>query len=444
MIYLLPEIYQMRKNIRSPRRDLDRLRLNLLQKQIRNIYENVPFYRETFQRLNIVPDDFKTLNDLQKLPIITKEDIRNNGKKFFNEKINLKKCFHSFSSGSTGEPFKSYFDLKTWIRKKYLSKLRARFFCGMKPGEKIVILGAQSIETFERTNSKWYFQSLLPMVLFISIFEDIEEVFSKVNTFKPQNMYGPPSFFLKLAQIAEKKKVNCFYLKKIFTSSEYLEKSVAEYIRSAFQVEMYDIYGSVEFKEVAWECQNHNGYHINEDEVICEILMENKPVCEGELGNIVLTDLRNIAHPLIRYQIKDTGVLIKKKCDCGCSFSLMMPSGGRSTDYIQLPDGMRLTAYQLEDSIERIKGIIQYQIVQTNEKLIIVNIICRNFQNDTTSVQITKNLNVITKGLMQVKVRFQDSIAAEENGKFKTVKNCIKTPKSINSESRLPILRENQ
>ena len=209
----------MKKNIRSSRKDLDRIRIGLFKRQITNIYENIPFYRETFQRLNIVPDDFKTLNDLRKLPIITKEDIRNDEEKFFNKNINIKKCFHGFTSGSTGEPFKSYFDLKTWIRKKYLSKLRARFFCGMKPGEKIIILGAQTIETFEKTNSKWYFRSLVPMVLFISIFEDIEKILLKVMNFKPQNMYGPPSVFLQLAMMAERQKVDFSYLNKIFCIS---------------------------------------------------------------------------------------------------------------------------------------------------------------------------------------------------------------------------------
>ena len=188
---------------------------------------------------------------------------------------------------------------------------------------------------------------------------------------------------------------------------------------------MYDIYGSVEFKEVAWECKKHNGYHINEDEVICEILEGNHPVRKGEPGDIVLTDLINNARPLIRYRIKDTGMLLKNKCDCGCSFSLMSPLGGRSTDYIQLPDGTRLSAYQLEDSIERIKGIIQYQIVQASEKRIIVNINCYNYQKNPMSKQIIKNLDHITKGLMKVEIRFQDNIAVEENGKFKVVKNML-------------------
>ena len=204
MVYLAPEIYQMRKSIRSSRKDLDRLRLHLLQKQIRNIYENVPFYRKKFLELNLTPKDILSIQDLEKLPIVVKSDIQNNREKFLNEKISSDKCFHSFSSGSTGQPFASQFDQRSWRRKKYLSKLRARFSCGMRPGERVAIFESEPAENLNGLNRQQPLRDLFLKVHYFSIFDDIGELIKQLIKFKPQNAYGPQSFFFHFAREIQK------------------------------------------------------------------------------------------------------------------------------------------------------------------------------------------------------------------------------------------------
>lgn len=227
MLYLLPEIYQMKQNLRAPRKVLDRLRLNLLQKQIRNIYENIPFYREMFKKLKLMPEDFNGIQDLIKLPVIAKEDIRINRDKFFNKKINRDKCFHSFSSGSTGEPFSSYFDKRCWMRKKYLSKLRARFSCGMHPGDRVAIFESEPAESLKKRNRKQPIRNLLLKVRYFSIFDDIDMIIKRLIEFKPQNAYGPQSFFFHFAREIKKTNQTFPFLKKIYTSSEYGQRHAA-------------------------------------------------------------------------------------------------------------------------------------------------------------------------------------------------------------------------
>ena len=93
-----------------------------------------------------------------------------------------------------------------------------------------------------------------------------------------------------------------------------------KFIEKAFGAEVFDIYGCTEIKEIAWECEKHEGYHINEDDVYVEILHGESPAKPGEVGDIVLTDLRNKAMPLIRYRIGDRGLLIAGNCSCGRTF----------------------------------------------------------------------------------------------------------------------------
>ncbi len=83
---------------------------------------------------------------------------------------------------------------------------------------------------------------------------------------------SPPNHLFRLAQEIEHKKLDIPSVNRIFTSSEYLEPGMRKFIEEAFGAEVFDIYGCTEMKEIAWECEKHEGYHINEDDVYVEIL----------------------------------------------------------------------------------------------------------------------------------------------------------------------------
>lgn len=430
MFFLIPEILKMKKDIRSSRKELDRLRLNLFKNQIRNIYENVPYYRETFQKLNIVPENFRELNDIQKLPIVSKQDINGNFSMFLNKNIDLKNCYKNHTSGSTGQPFSTYFDQKSWVRKKYLSKLRARIACGMRPGERVAIFESEPPAKLELKNRQYPLKQLLLKVNFFSIFDDMETALKQLMAFKPQNAYGPQNYFFHLARNVKKTGRTLPFLKRVYTSSEYCEGSITQFIKEVLQVELYDIYGSTEFKEVAWQCEEHQGYHINEDEVVCEILNGDKPARSGKIGDIVLTDLRNRVMPLIRYRIHDRGKLLKGSCRCGRTFSLMLPMAGRASEYIILPDGEKVSPFLFTTSIENFKGLLQYQLIQESGTDLSVNLITDENAGNKICRDIEKIIKHITKGQMQILVRKTDRILPEKNGKFKVVKNMISSKPS--------------
>ena len=415
----------MKKNPWISRDKLDRIRVDLLKEQIKNISNNIPFYQAIFKKSNLLLSDFTTINDLRKLPIVTKEDIRGKTDKFLNKHLDFRKFLKSHSSGSTGQPFWSYFDRRSWIRKKYTSKLRARMACGMKLGEKVAIFESEPVDKCEALNNKHFARNFLLKVMRFSIYEDFEKTFIRLSEFKPQNIYGPPNYFFQLAQFVKKKNVSISFLKRIYTSSEYLESPVKNIMRNVFQVDIFDVYGSTEFKEVAWECKYHQGYHLNEDEVICEILNENKPAPPGEVGDIVLTDLRNRAMPLIRYRIKDRGKFLDEICPCGRTFSLMQPLAGRASEYIQLSNGEKLSPFLFTTSIEKIQGLAQYQLIQKSENDLIVNVILLEGTNKEVLSKIEKILRNVTKELMRISIQECQKISVEENVKFKVVKNLV-------------------
>ena len=419
----------LKNKIYLSRDELDTLRFLLLKKQLLHAHQNIPYYKTAFDKAGVKPFDFKSIEDLSLYPILTKDIIRQNNLQLLNLKVLFPDCFKSHTSGSTGQPMWTYYDLRSWVRKKYLIKARARMECGLKPNDKILIFENASQNSTDHSNI--LFRTLKSHYKVISIFEPNEETFQKLMTFSPVALYGSPSYFFQFAQFIDKNNFHLHSIKRIFTSSEYFQQTVREYIKKIFNAEVYDIYGSTEFKEVAWECEKHEGYHINEDEVFVEVLKDGKQVSPGEVGNIVITDLRNKSMPLIRYQMSDKGILINRKCSCGRTLSMMKPYAGRSSEYIILPGNQFLSPYLFTTNIEKINGLLQYQIVQTEKEKILVSVVTNNEDFNRIAGTIKDILSKITNHLMEIEVLLKTALDIEENGKFKVVKNLVLGHKEI-------------
>ncbi len=422
--------FLLKENICKSRDVLDVLRFSLLKKQLIHSYLNIPYYKKTFDEAGVHPEKLKTINDLASYPVITKDIVRFHHSELINQKGLFRGKFKSHTSGSTGQPMWTYYDFKSWIRKKYLVKARTRMECGVKPIDKIVIFESTSQNSSEKGNI--LFRTFKSHYSVYSIFDSIEKTVKKLITFSPSVLYGPPSYFFQMAQFIAMNNFQLPSIKRIFTSSEYLQDTVREYVKEIFNAEIYDIYGSTEFKEVAWECEKHEGYHINEDEVIVEVLSElttswkdGKPAKPGIIGNIVITDLRNTIMPLIRFQLNDKGILINEKCSCGRTFSMMKPYAGRSSEYIILPNDETLSPYLFTTSIERIEGLLQYQVIQITSQKILVNVITHSEDYRLIANTIKEILKNITKNMMEIEIQLKTKLELEENGKLKVVRNLL-------------------
>ena len=422
------EIIRMRKNVRMARADLNQLRFKLLRSQLIDAYENVPFYHKAFKSYGLVPQNFNSIKEIGDYPVLTRDDIQKNDTNFLSKKFKQGRVKQSHSSGSTGRPLWVSFDQDTWIRKKYLSKLRSRTECGMKLGERVAIYDTYSAEALTRRNQQKLLNNPLLKMKYFSIFGDIEQRITEMLQWAPQNIDSVPSHLFQMAHAMEPNEVKPDALKRIVTSSEYLEPNIRRYIKYRYTADVFDIYGCTEIKEIAWECERHNGYHINEDEVLVEIINDDKPVGFDEVGDIVITDLRNKAMPLIRYRIGDRGLFRSKPCSCGRTFSLMAPSAGRSSDFIITPNGKKLSPYRFTTAIEKINGLLQYQLIQEDVQSIIVKAIMDERNGPLVLREIQKRIQAVVIEPMDIKVEACKKIDIEENGKFKVVKSTVKNP----------------
>ena len=401
----------------------------LLNRQLKRCYENVPYYRHVFEQIKFDHDNHYQLSELQRLPTLSKEQIRNNYKDFISVKYNMERCKHSYSSGSTGEPFATYFDNLSWYRKKYYLKLRARFACGMSVGDRVAVLECVPEDKARQSNSKaWLRDPLLKLRVF-SLFADTDALLEELRNFKPRNIYGYPSHLMTLANAISSGADPIPGVERIFTASEYLKSGSRQFIEQHFSAPIFDHYGSTEFKEIAWQCPASNGsggYHIHNDEVICEIIdSDGSPAPNGSSGEIVVTDLRNKAMPLLRYRMNDHGLMSWERCSCGYEGPTLLPLGGRSSDYIILPSLQQISPYLITTNIEHIDGLIQYQIDQNSITGIVARTVWESPPNAAQLNQVHHAIDDILDGSMSISIEVCDAISVEENGKLKVVKRSV-------------------
>jgi len=323
--------------------------------QLRHALRHVPFYRD----LGIDPGAITGLDQLERFPLLTKRQIQVDPRRLIADGHRPDPVRSSFTSGSSGEPMTTYFDADSWALCRYGLKLRRILAYTMPVARRSVTVTLQPPERVRAHSSQRPMRSFgLLREEFVSVFEDIERQRSTFEYAHPHFVHGPPSQLIELARHCERIGRPVPAVPLIFTSSELLTPAVRLAIEAKYGARVVDIYGSTEFKEVAWQCPNGR-YHLNFESVFVETLSDD----DGS-SRLVLTSLCNRAMPLIRYDIGDLGDLEWGPCPCGRKSPALARLQGRRVDILVLPSGRRISQYVLEGYLEALPGLTRYQIVE--------------------------------------------------------------------------------
>ena len=326
----------LRRNLRLKPFELRNLQLKRLRALVRHAYENVAFYHRKFREAGIKPDDVMGLDDLRKLPVVTKFEIQACS---FNEVVDRRRDVNSLvkktTSGSTGIPLTVFADQR--VEDFYAAVwMRAMFEDGLRVRDKMAVIADP--RTFPK--KKTFFQRLgVSKRYYISIFDPADKQLAVLREFSPDVVKGyASSLFILAKEFGES--LRDLKARLIFSGAEPLDIESRRAIASAFNAELFDFYGCVEFSLLAWECKEHNGYHVNADSVLMEVLDDDgEAVGLDEKGKIVCTGLFNDVMPLIRYDLGDVAVLTDDGCGCGVSLSLLRFVEGRKDDFLMATDG---------------------------------------------------------------------------------------------------------
>jgi len=401
--------------------ELKKIQENRLKQIINHAYTDIPFYNDLFKSVNLMPSDIKTVEDLKKIPFITKKDVQENYPKIIAKGTNLKKCHISKTSGSTGIPLKVCFSFKDYNYRNALIKY-IYLESGMRWFDKIIIIRAAS----DKVKKSWRAKFSILTFKDISIYNPIENIVKELVENNPKFVITYPSVLSLLAAEIEEKKIIDIRPKLIIAMSETIENPMRDKLSEIFDSEIIRHYGSEEFGSLAFECKAHSGYHIISDHVVMEFLKDGHDVNPGESGEVVITGLSNHTMPLIRYKLGDIAVPLKEKCSCGRGLPLIKHIEGRKDDYLTLPSGKKISPRMI-NVIENISGIKAYKTIQEAKERFVVKLVKSKDFSEKTIDEVKKQ---IRKGCLgeevNVDVELVNEIPKERSGKIRAVVSKVR------------------
>jgi phenylacetate-CoA ligase len=409
---------------------------------------NVPLYHDKYKEHGVVLSDIQKIEDIHKLPFITKDDLRNNyhNNRIISKNFNKQNSFLISTSGSTGKPLFMYYDLFNTI--KHLEGfIRALRSTGANWNKTRIVQiidiepGSAEYAVFQ-AGIKSFLKNFIHMenIKYFPLKEKPELLINEINDFNPEIISSDPATLQKLANLKINgygKNINPNY---ITSSSSMLDGYSKKYIENAFNTRVLNYYASTETGLMAFECLKGN-FHVNSDFVFLEYLdKNNEPAPPGKQGQIVTTKLYGGGTPIIRYTGLDDFVTHTiKKCNCGINSTLISEIHGRATDMILLPDNRLLTPLamtgipaEVMDEYQTYK-IKQFQIIQHKiDEIEVVVVIDEKLRNTGPSVE--KMLGKLKKLFservgndVKVTVNEVDKITKEKGSdKFKVVISKIK------------------
>ena len=340
-----------------------------LVKQVKNVWDNVPYYRNRMENKGILPEDIKGVEDLHKLPFITKDDLRDAYPYgLLARPISDVVRIHS-TSGTTGRRVVAFYtqhDLDLWADCCARAIVAAG---GSKEDVVHVCYGYGLFTGGAGLDAGSHRVGCLTMPMSSG---NTERQIQFMTDLGSTILCCTPSYAAYLAESIQERGVKDQLKLKagIFGAEAWTEEMRAE-IQNSLGIKAYDIYGLTEISGpgVAFECEAQSGMHINEYHFIAEVInpQTGEVLPDGEKGELVFTSITKEAFPLLRYRTRDICILSHEKCSCGRTHVKMTKPLGRSDDML-IVKGVNVFPSQIETVLINQGYQANYQIIVTRDK----------------------------------------------------------------------------
>lgn len=321
----------------ASREEIERIQLERLQKQVKHVYANVPYYRNLMDQKNVKPEDIKTLKDLAKLPFLSKADLRDNYPDGLLAVPKSEVRRIQSTSGTTGKRVIAFYtahDLDVWAE----CCARAIVAAGGTKDDVVHVSYGYGLFTggMGLHDGSYKVGSMtLPMSS-----GNTERQIQFMRDLGSTILCCTPSYAAYIGETIKEMGLTLddIKLKAGIFGAEPWTENMRRDIEKSLGIKAYDIYGLTELcgPGVSFECSDQHGMHINEDHFIAEIIDPDtgEVLPYGEKGELVLTSIDKEAFPLIRYRTRDICILKPEKCPCGRTHVRMSKPMGRSDDML--------------------------------------------------------------------------------------------------------------
>jgi phenylacetate-CoA ligase len=362
----LVEFHELKRCLWLDGDALRELRERKLRSLVRHAYRNVPHYRHRLDQAGLDPASVRTLEDLERIPVTTREDLRRAGREgFLARGTDPAACVRYLTSGTTGKSL-VVLASRSEARARLLLELRGLWATGLfRPRDRLVILGPvgwgplhlyQRLGLFRRD----YLSPWLP----------VEAQIARLQRLRPTVLWVYPSMLSALLHHLEGRLSRVIRPRALVTSAEGITDELATAVRTDLDLEWFNFYGAMETGRIAWECRAHDGLHLNADRLVLELLPH------GATGmRTVITALDFRTMPILRYDLGDATAPVEGACPCGISLPRIQPPRGRISGLVRLPDGRAIASWSLRSILRELPGVDQYRLVQESPAHLVAHLV---------------------------------------------------------------------
>ncbi len=381
-----------------------------LLKQVRNVWDNVPYYRKKMEAKGVTPEDIKSVDDLHKLPFVTKDDLRESYPYGLVARP-LRDCVRIQStSGTTGKRVVAFYtqhDIDLW------EDCCARAIVAAGGTNEDVCQVSYGYGLFTGGPGLNGGSHKVGCLTIPTSSGNTERQIMFIRDLNATILCCTPSYAAYIGETMKEMGLTPeqIPLKAGIFGAEAWSEEMRQDIQNTLGIKAYDIYGLTELSGpgVSFECSEQTGMHINEDHFIAEIIDPNtgEVLPEGTQGELVFTSLTKEAFPLLRYRTRDICVLTRKKCSCGRTFVKMSKPRGRSDDML-IVKGVNVFPSQIETVLLEQGYQANYQILvdrvnNTDTLEVMVEMTPENFSDNLGKItEMEKNLVAALKAMLGI------------------------------------------
>lgn len=406
-----------------PRAELQALQLTRLRALLKAALAHSPWHARRIQEAGLDPDTL-TFEDFRRLPPMTRADARQHREEMVWQGA-PGGVFRYTTGGSTGEPLIFYFGRKRQAADA-ACRMRARRWFGVEPGDREVLLWGAPVELNATDWLKTLRDRLCNQVLldaFAMSAARMEEYLQVIQRFRPKVLYGYASSLTLLAEHADSRHIRLHLpeLKAVFATGEPLYPHQRELLKRVFGAPVAGEYGARDAGLIALESPAGQ-FLVNSEWILVELLdLQGRPVPDGEVGEIAITNLASEAQPFIRYRTGDLAVKSQTPCQQGRGLEVLDQILGRQTDFIVRQDGTIMHALALIYVLREVPGIRQFKIIQTSLDQLKVQLVPEADWQASNAAVITSGLKQRLGYNIQVQIEYLPEIPPEKSGKFRYV-----------------------
>jgi phenylacetate-CoA ligase len=317
---------------------------------VRHAHATVPFYREFMDREGLRPEDFQTVEDLARFPLIDRPLVSDNVTLFQSKSFDPKECvgMHSGTGRTTYWDQKSFLARLAYYERERVEWIRAgRLPLGHK--QLYILPPASSVYT---TRGAWDQKVKTPHFIvkrfFFDAMEPYEKLIETLDSLRPEMVFSYGSYLEHFARFLRDRSLRPIMPRVWSYGADLLSPHWREIIQKDHGCLVLSNYGTTEVARIGFECARQSGFHLNFDIVPLRIIRDDgSPAASGEIGEVVVSNLINRGTVLLNYRLGDLAELTEELCPCGRTLPLLRNLHGRVAEAVQVDDRTTISSTTL-------------------------------------------------------------------------------------------------